>query len=130
VEVAAAKLAATKATNPAVKAFAARMAADHAKANSELEKVATGQSLKMPDTTAAVSRAMAKLQNLSGAEFDKEYMEMQVRAHQDAVTLFEHQSQRGTDASIKAFAQQTLPTLREHQKMAHDAADAAGVKGK
>jgi putative membrane protein len=56
-------------------------------------------------------------------------MEMQVRSHQDSVTLFEHESTKGSDATIKAFATKTLATIREHQRMAHEAAEAVGVKG-
>jgi putative membrane protein len=129
VEVAVGQLAATKATSPAVKAFATRMVADHGRANSELARLATEQSIKVTDTSAAVSKATSKLSALTGAEFDREYMEMMVTAHQNAVVLFEHESTRGTDATIKAFATKTLPTVREHQKMAHETAESVGVKG-
>jgi putative membrane protein len=128
VEVALAKLAMSKATSPAVKTFATKMDADHGKANAELTRLAKEQSITVPDTNAAVTKATAKLSAKTGAEFDREYMEMQVIAHQDAITLFEHESTQGTDATIKAFATRTLPTIREHQKMAHDIADSVGVK--
>lgn len=129
VEVAVGQLAVTKATSPAVKAFATRMVADHGKANSELARLAADQSIKVSDPSGAVSKATAKLSSLTGAEFDRGYMEMMVTAHQNAVMLFEHESTRGSDATIKAFATKTLPTVREHQKMAHETAEAVGVKG-
>jgi putative membrane protein len=129
IEIATSELAVKKATNPAVKAFATRMVADHGKANAELAKLAADQSIQVTGPGAAASTATNKLTALSGAEFDREYMEMQVRAHQDAVTLFERESTKGSDATIKAFATKTLATLRDHQKLAHDAAEAAGVKG-
>ena len=130
VEVAVGRLASTKASNPAVKTFATRMEADHGKANVELAKLAKDQSIEVPDSSAAVSKATAKLSDLSGAEFDREYMDMQLTAHQNSVTLFEHQSAHGSDATIKAWAKKTLATVREHQKMAHDTADALDSKGK
>jgi putative membrane protein len=130
VEVALARLAMTKASSPAVKAFATRMLTDHGKANDELAKLAKDQSITLPDTTAAVNRASAKLANVSGDEFDRAYMKMQLIGHQNSLTLFEHQSQHGTDATIKAWAQKMLPTLREHQKMADEAEDTLGSKGK
>ena len=128
VEVAVGQLAVTKATSPAVKAFATRMVADHGRANAELARLAADQSIKVSDPGGAVSKATGKLSALTGAEFDREYMEMMVVAHQNAVTLFEHESTKGTDATIKAFAARTLPTVREHQKMAHETADSVGVK--
>ena len=96
----------------------------------KLAKLAASQSIKVSDTGAAANKAKSKLAGLTGAEFDREYMTMQVAAHQDAVTLFERESTKGSDATIKAFATRTLPTLREHQKMAHETAESAGVKGK
>jgi putative membrane protein len=129
VEVAVGKLAMTNATSPAVKAFAARMVADHGKVNEELARLAADQSIKVSDPRGAVSKATAKLSAATGAAFDREYMEMMVIAHQNSVTLLEHESTKGTDATIKAFAQKTLPTVREHQKMAHETAESVGVKG-
>jgi putative membrane protein len=129
VEVATSELAVKKATNLAVKAFASRMVADHGKANAELARLAADQSIKVSDTGAAVGKATNKLSGLTGAEFDREYMQMQLAAHQDAVTLFERESTKGSDATIKAFATRTLPTLREHQRLAHEAAESVGIKG-
>jgi putative membrane protein len=128
-EVAISELAVKKAVNPAVKAFATRMVADHGKANAELARLAADQSIQVSNTGAAVTTATNKLSPLTGAEFDRAYMEMQVRSHQDSVTLFEHESTKGSDATIKAFATKTLATIREHQRMAHEAAEAVGVKG-
>jgi putative membrane protein len=61
-----------------------------------------------------------KMSKLSGAEFDREYMKHQVEDHDKAVALFERQAKKGKDAELKAFAERTLPTLKEHQQMARD----------
>jgi putative membrane protein len=47
-EVEMAKLAGDRATSADVKKFAEKMVTDHTKANDELEKVASGKSLKVP----------------------------------------------------------------------------------
>ena len=101
VEVAVGKLALEKATSPAVKAFATRMVADHGQANEELTRLAAEQSIKVSDASSAVSKATAKLSPLTGAQFDREYMEMQVAAHQNAVVLFEHEVQRAATPRSK-----------------------------
>ena len=56
----------------------------------------------------------------SGAAFDRGFIEAQVKAHQEAVALFETQANGGGDAELKAFAQKQLPALRNHLKQAQD----------
>jgi len=46
--------------------------------------------------------------------FDEDYMEKMVSDHKDAVSLFEKESKKGSDAQLAAFAAKTLPKLREH----------------
>src|SRR6185436_19970667 len=77
------KLAVDKASSADVKTFAAQMVSDHTKADEELEKIATGKSLKVP--TALDAEHKAKLEMLSkktGAEFDKIYVQAQVSGHE------------------------------------------------
>lgn len=54
------------------------------------------------------------LQSASGPGFDRDYIQMQVTAHRDAVNLFDQYAQNGDIQQLKQFAQQTLPALREH----------------
>jgi putative membrane protein len=39
------------------------------------------------------------------------------------VNLYKRYADGGDNADLKAFAQKTLPTLEQHQKMAQDLAD-------
>jgi len=55
---------------------------------------------------------------MSGAEFDRAYMNMMVSDHNKDVAEFEKESTKGGDPDLKAFAAKTLPTLKEHQQMA------------
>ena len=74
-----------------------------------------------------------KLSKLSGADFDRAYMKDMVEDHVKDVAMFEKEAKNGKDADVKAFADKTLPTLREHLQMARDVnakvnANAAGSK--
>jgi putative membrane protein len=55
---------------------------------------------------------------LSGAVFDRTYVTDLVAAHRKSIALFENEVKIGTNGQIKAWAQATLPTLREHLKEA------------
>jgi putative membrane protein len=55
-----------------------------------------------------------KLGQRTGADFDREYMKMMVEDHAKAIALFEKAS-GNSDPEIKAFAEQMLPTLKNHE---------------
>jgi putative membrane protein len=113
------KLAVDKASSPDVKKFAAQMISDHTKADEELEKLATGKSLKVP--TALDTEHKRKLERLSkktGADFDKSYIQDQVSGHKKMQQLLAAEATNGKDADLKMFAERTLPTVKQHYQMA------------
>jgi len=56
----------------------------------------------------------------TGNAFDRGFVDAQVKAHQEAIALFEKQANGGDDSELKAFAQKQLPGLRNHLKQAQD----------
>jgi putative membrane protein len=121
------RLAAERASSADVKAFAQKMVDDHTKANGELKALAATKGVTLPAAPDPKHRGMhEKLAAQKGPAFDKEYMAGQVKAHQEAVTLFEREAASGMDPETKAWAAKTLPQLREHLKMAQKTAGAAG----
>lgn len=109
------ELAASKGHSAEVKQFGQKMVTDHTKANNELKAVAVKKSFTLPlALKAEQTEGMGKLQKLSGAEFDKEYVNMMVEDHEKDVADFQKQAETGTDPEVKAFAAKTLPTLKEH----------------
>jgi putative membrane protein len=118
-EVEAGKVAEQRASHDKVKQFGARMVQDHGKANGELKQIAAGKGLQLPGTPDADhQQQMARLQKLTGAEFDRAYMDHMVKDHRKDIAEFRKQASSGKDPEIKAFAAKTLPTLEEHLKMA------------
>jgi len=113
------QLAAQKASSQEVKKFGQRMVDDHTKANDELKQVAAEKHINLPQQLDARDKAMkARLEKLSGQQFDRAYMRDVVRNHQKDLAEFERESKMAKDPAVKSFAQQTLPTLREHLKEA------------
>jgi putative membrane protein len=64
----------------------------------------------------------AKLDVLTGDTYDKSYIKGQIKAHYGAIKLFKTEIASGQDADAKSFAEQTLPTLKQHLKAARDIA--------
>jgi putative membrane protein len=109
------KLASEKATNAEAKKFGQMMVEDHSNANTELKALAAKKSVTLPTDVGSEHKAtMDKLKTLSGAEFDKAYVEAMVKDHEKDVSEFEKQSTDAKDADVKAFAAKTLPTLKKH----------------
>ena len=120
-EVQAGNLALQKASSAEVKSFAQRMVTDHGTANTELGQLATTKGLALPTELGGDAKTMYDhLNGLSGAEFDKSYMQHMVEGHNKDVAEFEKISTTGGDADLKTWAAKTLPTLQQHQQMAKD----------
>ena len=111
------KMAAQKAANAQVKAYANRLVRDHTTANTQLKAIAKRHDIELPASAPAASDPWM---SQSGAAFDKGFIDAQVKAHEDAVTLFENESKNGSDKELKAFAAKQLPGLRAHLKQAQD----------
>jgi putative membrane protein len=117
------QLAAQKASSPEVKKFGQRMVDDHTKANEQLKQVAAEKNIDLPQQLNAKDKATkARLEKLSGDQFDRAYMKDMVKDHQKDVAEFQKQAQTGKDPAIKNFAQQTLPTLQSHLQEAQQIA--------
>jgi putative membrane protein len=112
---------AQKSANADVKKFADRMVQDHTAANQQLTTIATGLGIEMPKALDPEhERLRENVQTLHGKAFDEQYMQGMVEDHNKAVMLFQHEERSGSSAQLKQFAQKTLPTLQEHQKLAQE----------
>ncbi len=121
-EVEMARLALSKASSDSVKQFAQKMIDDHTKANEELMGIATSKGITLPTAPDAKMQAMMmKMEKLSGAEFDRQYIMMAGnKDHMKMEKLFKDENLKGKDADLKAFAAKTLPVVQMHLQMARD----------
>jgi putative membrane protein len=102
---------------------------DHTKANSELTRLAGQKNVTLPQEVNSDQKSeMDKLSKLTGADFDKEYIQYMVKDHEEDVAEFQKQANDGTDGDVKAFAAKTLPTLQSHLQMARDVAKGVSAK--
>lgn len=120
-EVESSKLALEKSESADVKAFAQQMIQDHEKANAELKATVPQSGAKEASIKATLDakhqEVMDKLADAQAGEaFDRAYIDAQVKAHDEAVTLFGGYASKGGDKALKQFASKTLPTLKEHQE--------------
>jgi predicted outer membrane protein len=115
-EVQSSQLAQQKAQNDRVRQFAQSMVQDHTAAGDKLKSATQGiQGVTVPTSLDQPRQQMVQtLQSASGPGFDRDYVQMQITAHRDAVSLFDQYAQNGDNQQLKQFAQQTLPALREH----------------
>jgi len=125
------KLAASQGENPDVKKFGERMVTDHTKANDELKTLAQKKGITIPNELMKDHQQTYDMfKNMRGAEFDKAYMKQMVKDHQDTVALFEKEAKEGKEEQFRAFAERTLPTLKEHLTMSRATADKVGASTK
>lgn len=123
-EVNASEVAQQKAQDQRVKDFAAMMIQDHTKANEELKALAASKNITLPAAPGEDHlEDIADLNSYSGADFDKEYMDLMVNNHQKAVNLFEDAADNAEDAELKAYAAKTLPALQKHLEHAQSIRD-------
>jgi putative membrane protein len=117
-EVKASQLVEQRAGNAGVKNFAERVIADHTKANGDLANLAERKGWQSPTSLDKKHQDLLdQLSKTQGDQFDRLYVDTQVKAHDKTVALFQKASQEAQDKDLKAWAMQTLPTLKEHQRM-------------
>lgn len=122
-EIAAAKLAETRAASTEVKRFASQMTKAHTDSTAKI-KAAAGKAEPAiqpdPALTPDQNEDLAELRKLTGAKFDKEYVDGQVDAHEDALALMRSYASGGTDVALKAVAVEIAPVVEGHLKMARE----------
>jgi putative membrane protein len=115
------RIALRKATDPQVKQFAQMMVDDHTGMLSKVRATASQAGMTVPERVdEAHARTATALENMSGAQFDREYIGQMVADHQKAVSMFEDKERNASDPATRSLASQQLPMLREHLRQAQE----------
>ena len=99
------------------------------KASEKLKEAAKAANPGIPEQMLADHKKHADMVvNHAGADFDKAYMQHQVMHHKEAVELFTRATKELKNDKLKAFAEATLPVIKEHDAMAKKISDRLGTK--
>ena len=120
-EIALSEVAEQKATNPAVKAFAAKMVKEHKAMTESMSPFAEKWGLNPPvDVDSDHKKEMDKLNGLSGNDFDKRYMDDMVSDHSKALSAFTSEAKDTKDAKFRAAVLKGKTRVAAHKNMAYD----------
>lgn len=110
-----AKVAATKATHPEVKKFAAMMATEHGMMSKDLMAYVTKKGLTVPSQlNSAEQDEINDSRNRTGHDFDEDYIETMVKHHKKDLETMEDIIEDNKDAELVAVAQKALPKIKMH----------------
>ncbi|MCW3062452.1 MAG: hypothetical protein JWQ02_4273 [Capsulimonas sp.] len=124
-EIMTSQLALQRAVDGNVREFAQHMIRDHKMTSMKLKKIAMTNGVMVPMHTDQMHQMeYMRLSKLTGASFDKTYIQGQVKAHKAAVALFTSEKNRGRNGQLTQFAATTLPALKMHRMMSVQTADA------
>lgn len=127
VDIEAGKMAQAKSKNASVKAYGKMMVTDHSAVNTQATNLVTKLNVTPEDNE--TSRAMAdkgkatadSLAKLSGAAFDKAYIDNEVAFHQQVLDAIDKTLvPNAQNAELKSLLEQVRPSIAAHLKSAQD----------
>jgi len=127
-EIALAEVAERKSENPDVKQLAQMIRKDHRQANEKLKPLAESHGLAINQPLDSKhQKQLERFQKMSGAEFDKAYVTDMLKDHQKDIGKYQNAIENVTESDVQQYAQNTLPTLRQHLQHAENAARSVGM---
>ncbi|WP_010186562.1 DUF4142 domain-containing protein [Sphingomonas sp. PAMC 26605] len=119
-EILEAQTALAQSADPDVRAFATKMLGDHVALDRALADAAAKAGLRPPAKGVGADQAplLNGLQSLTGAAFDRTYLQHQRQAHQAALTEAQAYAASGDDPDVRALAARAVQTIAAHRAMA------------
>lgn len=113
------RLAQQKAMNSQVKQFAQRMVNDHQSMQNEWRAVASQGGVTISGTVnPTYQQQVTRLNQLTGAEFDRAFMSAMVQNHQSAVNAFQSRGLNSRSMEVRNLVNKGLPIIQEHLRVA------------
>jgi len=112
------ELAQQKGATEGVRHFGTVLEEDHSKANQQAMTAASSMGVTPPAAPTPKEQAVyQRLASLSGKEFDRAFVKAMVKDHKKDIAEYEKEA-RSTNSPAANYAQQTLPDLHKHLKLA------------
>lgn len=106
-------------TDPNVKKMGAHLIKEHSESMQKLERLAASKGVQLPKQLSSSDRStLSSIEKQQGDKFNKEFLDFNIKGHEQAIALFQKEAARTQDADIKAWAQKTIPVLQGHLAMA------------
>lgn len=127
-EITIAGIALERSDNPQTRELASQTKTDHTAALKKLTAAAGQAGITLPGQPNTAQKAdAATLRNVSIADFDATYAQIQVAGHQKSVASTNLEISTGQDPAIVNYAKDYLPTASMHLKMAEDLLASTGA---
>ena len=106
------ELASTKGSTDSVKMFGQMLMTLHQDAQEELDSIASGENVNLPDTADVYGQAMYRaLNRLSGTAFDSAFIKLQIIAHDTAIKVYQNYASTGAFTALKTYSNKYIPLL-------------------
>lgn len=121
-EIAAGSMAVSNGQHEAVRSFGQRMVDEHTAVRNEMTNIAESKGWSIPtELLNKHERELQRIGDLTGEDFDREFAELMVRSHEDAIDLFTDFAEEGDDdpnrridTELRDFASGKIADLRRH----------------
>jgi putative membrane protein len=109
------QLAQQKAQSPDVKQFGEKMVQDHTQLGNQMKPIAQQLGVKEPKGLSKKDQKLiAKLDTLSGPQFDNAYIQAMVKDHKHDLSDFQDEAQTAQNPNLKQAAQQGSTVISQH----------------
>jgi putative membrane protein len=112
-EIRSSELALTRATNPRIRDFARKMMRDHSGTSGQLSLAGRRLNL-LPSATLRPEHEAMMRDLLASSDFDRLYVQQQLRVHKAALSLHSAFAARGSSPTLRPVAAAAVPIVRRH----------------
>jgi putative membrane protein len=123
------QLAQQKSASEDVKQFAQKMIDDHTQLKKEMEPIAKQLGVKEPNGPSKKDKQLiSKLEGLSGAQFDEEYIRAMIKDHKEDLKEFKDEAQMTQDSNVRRAAMEGATVISAHLQQIEQIAQSHNVE--
>jgi putative membrane protein len=122
------QLAQQKSQNEDVKQFGQKMVEDHTQLGEQMKPIAQQLGVKEPKGPSKKDKQLiAKLEGLSGPQFDEAYIQAMVKDHKEDLKEFKDEAQSAQNQNVKQAAQQGAGVISQHLQLIQQIAQSHNI---